>query len=88
MGSISANSLLVKCGVAAAVYYLPQDLGVLSILAFNKRSCSRRITGSVTCGPPETQVDRVIFNYMRDRGFDPANYLVHKGNLNTTVRLI
>ncbi|KAK1441962.1 hypothetical protein BgAZ_502940 [Babesia gibsoni] len=87
MQNIKANSLLVKCTVAAAIYYLPQDIGVLSLLSLNKRSHSKQVTGPISGGPAESKLDDLILRYMMDRGFDPSGYVVTKGRRNTVVQL-
>ncbi|EDO07138.1 putative integral membrane protein [Babesia bovis T2Bo] len=87
MATVSPRSLLIRCGVAAAIYYLPQDMGVLALLAMNKRSNSKQIAGSITSGPSTGQVDRIIKNYMMDKGFNSSKYLINKGRRYITVEL-
>ncbi|KAK1939595.1 hypothetical protein X943_001382 [Babesia divergens] len=87
MTQITANSLLVRCGIAAAIYYVPQDLGVLSILGFNKHSCSRQIAGPAVPGPAEDKLERVLVSYMMDRGLNPSEYSIDRTKYRTVVQL-
>ncbi|EKX72946.1 conserved hypothetical protein [Theileria equi strain WA] len=87
MVSVSADSLFVRCGVAAAAYYLPQDLGVGVILALNVRSKGREITGTKVPGPPASRVNDLVSNFMLDRGFAPSMYSISKSKRHTVVDL-
>ncbi|UVC54310.1 hypothetical protein MACJ_003847 [Theileria orientalis] len=87
MVHVTADSLFVRCGLAAAAYYLPQDLGVFALLSTTKSSVSRNITGPKVSGPPEDKLDDLIFNFMSDRNYTPASYSVSKGRNFTVVDL-
>ncbi|EAN32709.1 hypothetical protein TpMuguga_02g00426 [Theileria parva strain Muguga] len=87
MVQISADSLFVRCGLAAAAYYLPQDLGVFAFLSAIKRSSGMRLAGPKCSGPPESEVDDLVYNFMSDRNFTPASYAVHKRKNFTVVQL-
>jgi len=40
------DSLLVKCSIASAIYYLPQDIAALTLLAWRERKNNQKISGS------------------------------------------
>uniref|UniRef100_A0A3B0MYN9 Uncharacterized protein n=2 Tax=Theileria annulata TaxID=5874 RepID=A0A3B0MYN9_THEAN len=85
MLQIKKDSLFIRCGIAALLYYLPQDFGIFTFLSINHYNNNMRISGKRNIISKEINIENLIYNFMSDHNFTPATYNIYKRNNFTIV---